>query len=103
MPTSESLPRRMRHILPENGYESPRSPDNRSQICFSTNEDGERRRTGFGAPSEDTSSASDRNGEAEDTPTQRDGQDGTEQMGDLEGARKKIGFRDRVGCYTWLA
>jgi hypothetical protein len=24
-------------------------------------------------------------------------------MGDLEGARKKIGFRDRVGCYTWLA
>jgi len=92
----------MRHILPENGYESPRSPDNRSQICFGTNEDGERRRNGFG-PSEDTSSASDRNGVAKDIPAQRDKQEETDQMRDIEGALKKIGFRDRVGCYTWLA
>jgi hypothetical protein len=40
---------------------------------------------------------------AKDIPAQRDKQEETDQMRDIEGALKKIGFRDRVGCYTWLA
>ena len=108
MPVSESLPGRVRPIPAENGYETPHSPDSGSQIWSGTHT-GERRRNGFAASSEGTSVTLGEGGENGNRNRNRriliDGHDGTMESRDteaIEEAKKAIGLRDRIGCYTWL-
>jgi hypothetical protein len=94
-----TLPRRIARALPENGYESPRLPDENDEGFFGngigngTHMVGERRRAGrtgqtfVGAQSL----------EAANHVGKGDADFGREE--DKE--PKKFGIRDRVGCYTW--
>lgn len=84
--------------MTENGYETPRSLDNDSSIFDTgTNTEGERRRNGFGS-----SDVTER-GSQEQLGTQDDleGQNQSDQQGEIAIDPKKVGFRARVSCYTW--
>ena len=97
MSAQVSLPRRMRQTLPENGYESPRSPDD--EISFGLGiGSGERKRVvptkssdnqdGLGSPY----SRAHLNGGAGSA---------RRKIVDEDGGKTKAGFRGRVGCFTW--
>ena len=89
-------------MLPENGYESPRLPDNEEPFFGNGMGNGahkvaERRRAGR---SGQTSLGS-------GTPDDRDNDGGnvggsdTDLRGEESREAKKVGIRDRVGCFTW--
>jgi hypothetical protein len=98
MSTQVSLPRSMRQNLPENGYESPRSPDDDILFGQGILHSEERRRVG-------RTKSSDNHDEVEspESRAQYYGGMGTMQhKSDEEGGEKtKAGFRARVGCFTW--
>jgi hypothetical protein len=93
-----SLPRRMRPILPENGYESPRSPDD--DILFGQGIPfGERRRVG-------RTKSSDRRDDGEERLDSRaylneSSGFGRQKSENEKGEKSRTGLRDRVGCFTW--
>jgi hypothetical protein len=88
----------MKRTAPENGYESPRSPDCEegffgNDMGNGTHKAGERRRAG-------------RNGQAfvggQGPETQdRVGKNDADLGREEERETKKVGIRDRLGCYTW--
>lgn len=82
---------------PENGYETPRFPDGES-IFFGNNihDGGERRRTGFTGGSDETQQV----GVGQDPEACSSGQEKPLQE-DEKRRQRKLGFRGRVGCYTW--
>ncbi|CZR59436.1 related to C4-dicarboxylate transport protein mae1 [Phialocephala subalpina] len=103
MSTQRPLPRRMIAIVPENGYESPRSPES-SGFFFGNgiHKEGERRRNPF-ADSEDAR-VEDTDVEIKDTIAAEDNMEAAcqeEQRKEDAPTRRTVGFRDRVGCYTW--
>jgi hypothetical protein len=85
----------MKWILPENGYESPRSPEN-DDILFGNGIDKkrERRRNGVARGEDETAGGP----ESADSPLDISRED---RIQDRVGESRIIGFRDRVGCYTW--
>ncbi|KUJ06588.1 uncharacterized protein LY89DRAFT_406347 [Mollisia scopiformis] len=98
MPAQGPLPRRMTRIVPENGYESPQSPES-SGFFFGNGIiiDGERRRRNpFGDSNEDT--AADDTVEEQDTAAECQQM---EQQNEDAPAQRIVGFRDRVGSFTW--
>jgi len=96
MSTSTSLPGRLRLPIPENGYESPRSPENENIFLGNgTNNDTERRRAGFTGGSDDIYAG------AGSPESQRNLRRDPADSGREEEAERKIGFRDRIGCHTW--
>lgn len=91
-------------IVPENGYESPRSPES-SGFFFGRGiqQEGERRRNPF-ADSSDDARVEDTDVEVKDTIETEDNMDMAgqeEQRKEDAPTRRVVGFRDRVGCYTW--
>jgi hypothetical protein len=97
MSTPASLPRWIRRQIPENGYESPCLPDNedgyfRNGIRVA----GERRRARFAGGTGEASVVV-------ESPEIRAhvGRDHVESKKEEDRETKKVGFRDRVGCYTW--
>jgi len=85
-------------MLPENGYESPRLPDNEDSFFGNimgngAHKVGERRRAGRSGQTFHGSG----------TPDNRDNVGGSDaDLGREEDRElKKIGIRDRVGCFTW--
>jgi len=97
MSTPTSLPRRIRRQLPENGYESPCPPENEGGYFGNgIHKDGERRRTRFADSSGETFVG------VQSPETQNHvGRDNVESRRDDGIEVRKVGFRDRVGCYTW--
>jgi hypothetical protein len=85
----------MKRILPENGYESPQSPEH-GDIPFGNGIDKkwERRRSWFAGGNDETAGGA----ESADSPLDMDRGD---RIQDRFGESRIIGFRDRVGCYTW--
>jgi hypothetical protein len=90
---------RVKGKLPENGYESPRSPENEEPflngIGNGTPKVGERRRAG-------------RSGQtfvAFQSPETLDhigiGRSDADSGREEDTNSRKVGIRDRVGCYTW--
>lgn len=83
MITADSISRQALRHLPENGYESPRLPENEGRSVgnrINRNRDG--RTSAFRGENRRDLGESER-GAVEEVET------------------KKLGFRDRVGCYTW--
>jgi len=105
MPTGTSLPGRLnQEEVPENGYESPVSPEDTPAFFSDVNTDnsGERRRAGYNA-SEVVADVERSNSEAGTSPQTSNGS-GKEKVNDLEAGSRgsgKVGFRDRIACYTW--
>jgi len=105
MPTGTSLPGRLnQEEVPENGYESPVSPEDTPAFFSDVNTDnsGERRRAGYNA-SEVVADVERSNSEAGTSPQTSSGS-GKEKVNDLEAGSRgsgKVGFRDRIACYTW--
>lgn len=88
----------MTHNMTENGYESPRSLDNRSSIFDNgTNTEGERRRNGFGSGDVTERGSQEQLGSQDDL----EGQNQLDQQAETGIDPKKVGFRARVSCYTW--
>jgi hypothetical protein len=88
----------MRSIIPENGYESPRLPDNDGALLEQAQFSGERRRPAW------TRSGDQRDEFATTNVHARPNGGGgiTAQNSDEEvGKKSMVGFRDRVGCFTW--
>ena len=88
----------MRLILPENGYESPRSPDD--DILFGQGIPcGERRRLG-------RTKSSDRRDDGQERFVSRvhlneKREFDRQKSDDEEVEQSKVGFRVRIGCFTW--
>ena len=85
-------------MLPENGYESPQIPD--EDILFGQGILGGERRRARRSKSSDKREVE--NPDLTAYMNERDGNDN--HMGDEEDGekgRRRVGFRDRVGCYTW--
>ncbi|KAG9228921.1 voltage-dependent anion channel-domain-containing protein [Amylocarpus encephaloides] len=93
-------------MYPENGYESPQSRD--EAIFFGQGEPTDaasegRRRTAFAGSDDNTLVDKNENNTSSeagnDETSMQDGE--REEPVDEEGGKKKIGFRDRISCYTW--
>ncbi|PVH81769.1 hypothetical protein DL98DRAFT_587086 [Cadophora sp. DSE1049] len=106
MPTGTSLPGRLnQEEVPENGYESPVSPEDRPALFSDVNTDngGERRRAGYNAR-DDGADIERSNSEARTSLQTSNSSDKDRVANDLEagtGGPGKVGFRDRIACYTW--
>jgi hypothetical protein len=88
----------MRTTLPENGYESPRGPDTPTTIHGNgTHRHGERRRAGIGGSGEAQIGLDHPQSQAYLHSKLRDHQE----SGDEKVQSRKVGFRGRIGCYTW--
>ena len=84
----------MNRTLPENGYESPQPPENDGFSNGIDNKKGERRRNGVSGGCDGTTGGA----ESPDLPL---GVNGEDRIQGRVGESRVIGFRDRVGCYTW--
>lgn len=89
----------MRGVLPENGYESPRSPDD-DKLFGQGIHNGERRRNGRTKSSDNPDEVG-----SPESKAYLNGAAGTAEHKLDEEARgktkRKVGLRDRVGCFTW--
>ncbi len=105
MSTQAPLPGRLNEFVPENGYESPLSPEN-GQMFFSgdsVHNVGGRRRAAFTGGTDETlvegatagfrSNLQGNDRAGNENGNGKDVSDG--------GGPRKIGFRERIGCYTW--
>ena len=95
MSTSTSVPRRMRAVIPENGYESPGIND---EVFFGKKQKGgERRRVNFSGSSVGSELVEREDADGQNTNEERMAD---QQLNDEE-KKPKTGVRDRVGCFTW--
>ena len=101
MPTSTPVPGRMIRTLPENGYESPQSPEN-DEILFAhgIHRDGKRRRNPFMGSSEEIPPEVGEGNAGSQAYQNETGRVDQEKQ-DEEGEPKRVGFRDRISCFTW--
>ncbi|TVY39474.1 Malic acid transport protein [Lachnellula occidentalis] len=97
MSIQTSIPRRLRITLPENGYESPQYSHTPPITGIGTHRHGERHRPGIGGDGQPSSGLDHSQSEAYLQSELGDHQDAT----DEKLHKRKVGIRDRIGCYTW--
>ena len=98
MSAQTSVPGRIRPILPENGYESPHLPDDDIYIRRGIHK-GKRRRAKWAKTSVERDEAV----QSPDCSTTPNGRGGTNDPAHDGGDQRiiRVGFRDRVQCFTW--
>ncbi|PMD26997.1 hypothetical protein NA56DRAFT_561651 [Hyaloscypha hepaticicola] len=92
-----TLSRRIERLLPENGYESPREPENEDGFFGNIIGNGTHRVGGRKPSRRGQTSVGVESPEARNDVSRSD--TGLVREEDRDG--KKVGIRDRVGCYTW--
>lgn len=95
-----SLPRRIRTILPENGYESPQLPDD--DILFGQGIHNGQRRSARRSKGSDKGDKHDQV-DGPDSRAYLNGESRVDQpkTDEEDGEKTRVGFRDRVRCFTW--
>lgn len=106
MPASTPIPGRLNPEAPENGYESPGLLEE-APVFFSdldmVNSGEERRRTGYNGRDDvaDTERSNSRTGTSPQTSNRADEEKAAKDIEAGTGGVGKVGFRDRIACYTW--
>jgi hypothetical protein len=92
-----TLSRRIERLLPENGYESPRELENEDGFFGNIIGNGTHRVGGRKPSRRGQTSVGVESPEARNDVSRSD----TGLVGEEDRDAKKVGIRDRVGCYTW--
>lgn len=92
-----TLSRRIERLLPENGYESPREPENEDGFFGNIIGNGTHRVGGRKPSRRGQTSVGVESPEGRNDVSRSDSDLAREEDRDA----KKVGIRERVGCYTW--